>query len=173
MNDRYIKGRWTEITFLQTARDTHGALLQFDQTLAVGAPATVYHRHQRQAERFVVLAGTMGLRLEGTEHTLATGEEATVAAGQAHAMWNAGDMPLVTRIELTPALDSETFFRTIVALERDGILPRQGSPNPLRMALILPTYGVELAALPGPIQRALFVPLALLGRLCGFRSAYL
>ncbi|NJM05797.1 cupin domain-containing protein [Candidatus Gracilibacteria bacterium] len=173
MSDPTIKGRWTAITFLQTARDTDGTLLQFDQTLEVGAPATVYHRHQRQAERFVVLAGAMGLRLEGAEYTLGPGEEATVSAGQAHAMWNAGDTTLVTRIELTPALASETFFRTIIALERDGKFPRQGAPNPLRMALILPAYEVELAALSRPLQYVLFAPLAVLGRLLGFRASYL
>jgi hypothetical protein len=87
-------------------------------------------------------------------------------------MWNAGEDELHQLIELRPALRSETFFETIVGLEREGKLPEKGTPNLLQMALVLLAYDNPLAAPPRPIQTVLFAILAALGRLVGYRSWY-
>ena len=47
------------IVFLKTARDTNGALLQFDDYLKVGGNGPVEHIHTRQEERLDVVSGIM------------------------------------------------------------------------------------------------------------------
>ncbi len=168
-SDTTITGRWTSIRFLQRAADTGGELLAFEQTLDPGSPPTPEHLHPRQSERFVVERGVMGARLEGREVRLGVGEEITVPAGARHAMWNAGDEPLVTRIELRPALRMEVFFEAIVTLERDGALPRSGPPNLLRVAPVLLAHENWLAGPPIWLQRGLFGALAAVARLLARR----
>ncbi len=167
-----IEGPRTKILFRQTARDTDGALLQFEQWVQPNTPATPAHIHPRQTEYFRVLSGTMGVRAGNHTQTLVAGEDISVPLGTPHAMWNAGDEPLHQLIELRPALHMETFFETIVGLERDGKLPVHRMPNLLQMALILRAYDNPLASPPLVIQHIMFGGLAELGRLLGYRSWY-
>lgn len=164
-NDSTISGRWTHIRFVQRAADTGGALLAFVQTLDPDSPPTPEHLHPRQTERFVVEQGVMGARLNGREVRLGVGEEITIPAGARHAMWNAGEEALVTRIELRPALQMEAFFESIVALEREGALPRSGPPNLLRVAPVLLAHENWLAGPPIWLQRISFGALAAVARL--------
>jgi len=48
------------------------------------------HRHARQEEVYLVLEGTLTLLVEGTEHTLASGELARVAPSVRRQLVNAG-----------------------------------------------------------------------------------
>ena len=69
----------------------------------------------------------------------------------------------------------ETFFETIFGLQRDGKFPVEGEkrpPNLFQGALIVTGYENYLARPPVPIQKALFPPLAFLGRLLGYRASY-
>jgi len=47
------------------------------------------HVHPRISERFIVISGTLGVRLDGIERRLGAGEEATARPGVAHDWWNA------------------------------------------------------------------------------------
>lgn len=164
-HDDAISGRWTHIRFVQRAADTGGEVLAFVQTLDPDSPPTPAHLHPRQTERFIVEQGVMGARLNGREVRLGVGEEITIPAGARHAMWNAGDEALVTRIELRPALQMEAFFEAIVALEREGALPRSGPPNLLRVAPVLLAHENWLAGPPIWLQRIGFNALAAVARL--------
>ena len=112
------------------------------------------------------------MRVNGQESILEAGAEVIVPPNTPHAMWNACEDVLHQVIELRPALRSETFFETIVGLERDGKLPEKGMPNLLQMSLVLRAYDNPLAAPPQLIQGVLFSILAALGRLLGYRSWY-
>jgi hypothetical protein len=114
----------------------------------------------------------MGVRVKGVTQILGAGSEVTVPRNTPHAMWNAGEDVLHQEIELRPALTSETFFETIVGLERDGKLPEKRPPNLLQMALVLQTYDNPLAAIPLPLQNILFGAMAALGRLLGYHAWY-
>jgi mannose-6-phosphate isomerase-like protein (cupin superfamily) len=172
---KVIESPTTRLIFERTAADTNGELLRFEQFVRGGTPEVAEHYHPRQEERFVVISGTMGLRAAGSERILGPGEEIVVPPGTPHTFWNAGEEELHQLVELRPALKHEVFFETVFGLQRDGRFPVEGErrpPTPLQGALIVVEYGNYLAKPPIPVQKALFRPLALLGRLLGYRASY-
>ena len=76
--------------------------------------------------------------------------------------------------EFRAALRTELFFETFFGLATDGKTNRKGLPNPLRLAVMMREYEAELhLARPSvKVQRALFGPLAALGRALGYRGWY-
>ena len=66
------------------------------------------------------------------------------------------------------------FFETFFGLAMDGKTNSKGLPNLLSMAVIMQEYAEEmrLARPPARVQRALFAPLAILGRRLGYRGWY-
>jgi len=66
------------------------------------------------------------------------------------------------------------FFETFFGLAKDGKTNRKGLPNPLQLAVLMREYEDELRlARPSHmVQRALFRPLAGLGRVLGYRGWY-
>jgi hypothetical protein len=76
--------------------------------------------------------------------------------------------------EFRPALRTEVFFETFFGLASDGKTNRKGLPNPLRLAVLMREFEDELhLARPSvKLQRALFGPLAALGRVLGYRGWY-
>ena len=51
------------------------------------------HRHTREDEHSIVLAGEIGFRSDDSEVVLGPGGYITKPRGQMHAMWNAGSEP--------------------------------------------------------------------------------
>ncbi len=162
----------TRLVFEKTTKDTGGKLLRFRQFVRAGHAPVPAHIHGSQEERFVVLSGRMGVRSGGQERILEAGEEIVVPAGTPHTFWNASAEVLHHVVELRPALDSERFFETVFGLRRDGKLVEGKTPNPLMMAPVVVEYENWLAGPPVILQRLLFPPLALLGRLLGYRASY-
>lgn len=171
---KVIESPDTRLVFLKTAKDTDGRLLSFEQFVRADHAPVPVHVHARQEERFVVLSGRMGVKSGGLERVLEAGEEAVVPAGIPHTFWNAsrGGEVLHHTVELRPALRSEEFFETVFGLQRDGKLVEGKIPNPLMMAPVVVEYENWLAGPPVVLQKLLFPPLALLGRLLGYRASY-
>jgi quercetin dioxygenase-like cupin family protein len=161
--------------FRETARDTGGDLLQVDW---IGNPRWTTgpdHVHPRQEERFEVLSGSLGLRVDGSEAVHGRGDVVVVAAGSPHAAWTAGDDGMHVLVEFRPALRTEIAFETLAGLARDGKTARAGIPkNPLRLALVLRHFEDEIYFVRPPlaVQRVVFGTLAALGRMIGFRAEY-
>ena len=162
------------LVWRKVARDTGGELLQADLYVAPGGFVAAEHVHPMQEERFEVLAGVLRLHIDGKEKTMRTGEIEVVPAGRPHVWWNGGQEELHVLGEFRPALRTEMFFETYFGWAKDGKTNRKGLPNPLRLAVLMDAYQVELrlARPPFAIQRALFGPLAMLGRLLGYRAWY-
>ena len=160
------------IVFRQTARDTGGALLQFDDYQAVGAPGPVEHLHLRQAERLTVVSGSMLVRVGGQERRLIAGEAVDIPPGVPHRWRNVGTDELHVLTDFRPALDLERFFELIFGLARDGKTDATGTPRFLQIAAMSPAYGIYLPAPPLPLQRALFALLGPIARLRGYRPWY-
>jgi quercetin dioxygenase-like cupin family protein len=167
------------LTFLRTAADTAGELLEVELAFAPGGFVPAMHVHPRQEERFEVLAGNPRFRIGTSEQTGSPGDTLVAASGTPHRFWNDGPDEARVRIELRPALRMEEVLEENARLGRAGKLNRKGLPSPLRGALLTREYAAELAPaadpeillsrLPPRLLRSLLVPLAALARLLGYR----
>jgi quercetin dioxygenase-like cupin family protein len=164
------------ITWVETAGSTSGELLAFDLQLRPGAAVAAEHRHVKQEERFTVRSGKIGLEIEGEVRELLPGDdEVSVAAGVPHRWWNRGENEALVRVELRPALDTETFFESFFGLARDGKTNDKGIPGLLQIAVAFRDLGDSCPSLTKPpprIQRLVFAALAPLGRMAGRRAVY-
>lgn len=97
------------ITFLQTAADTGGELLELETTFAGTGGKPPMHRHPGQAERYEVLDGELHVRLGRRRRTLRAGEVLGVPAGTPHALHGTAR----ARWEVRPALQTEAFLTAV------------------------------------------------------------
>jgi quercetin dioxygenase-like cupin family protein len=161
--------------FRKTSRDTGGELLQVDWIGSPGWTTGPDHVHRRQDERFEVLSGKLGLRVEGVERVLGEGEVLVAPAGYAHAGWNAGDDEVHALVDFRPALRTETAFETLAGLAVDEKTNGAGAPNnPLRLAPVLREYEDEIYFVWPPlfVQKVIFGVLAKVARLLGYQTVY-
>jgi len=162
------------IVWRQVARDTGGALLQADLFAMPHASPAAAHVHPRQEERFEVVAGVLKVSIDGVETTLGPGDVAVVPPGTPHTWWNVNDAEAHIVADIRPALRSEMFFETLFGLAADGKTDQRGLPRPLQLATLVTEFSdeVRLARPPAFVQRLMFVPLAAVGRLRGYRGWY-
>jgi quercetin dioxygenase-like cupin family protein len=146
-------------------------------TVKPGGAVAGEHFHPRVQERFQVVSGTLGTRLDGVEGTLAAGEAATVPAGMPHDWWNAGDVDASVLVELSP-LDAgprfEAMIGTLFGLANAGKTNAKGLPNPFQLALVGREFAdvIRFTKPPAPVQGMLFGLLGAIGRLRGYRAVY-
>ena len=76
---------------------------------------TPAHRHTREDEHSIVIAGKIGFRSDDTEVVLGAGGYITKPRGEMHAMWNAGNEPGRIIEVITPG-GFENYFRELGAL---------------------------------------------------------
>jgi len=161
--------------FRETAQTTSGELLLVDWIGDPGWTTGPDHLHPFQVERFEVLSGELGLRVAGVESGHGPGDAIVVPASVPHAAWNAGDGAVHVLVEFRPALRTEIAFESLAGLARDGMTTGAGVPrNPLRLALVLREFEDEILFVRPPlaVQKAILGPLAMLGRLLGFRAEH-
>jgi len=161
--------------FRQTAEETNGELLQVDWIAAGPWTTGPDHIHPLQDERFEVVSGRLGLRVNGVEHVLEPGDVVVAQAGAPHAAWNAGSEEVHALVDFRPALRTETAFETLAGLAQDGMTTSAGAPkNPFRLALVLRHFEDEiyLARPPLAVQHVLLGAVAAVGRLLGYRPEY-
>jgi quercetin dioxygenase-like cupin family protein len=162
--------------FRKTTRETDGELLQVDWIGEPGWTTGPDHIHPRQEERFEVISGKLGLRVDGVERIHGAGEVIVAAEGSAHAAWNASsDDEVHVLVDFRPALRTERAFETLARLARDRKTNKAGAPrNPLLLALILHHFEEEIYFVRPPlaVQRMIFGALAKVARLLGYRAEY-
>jgi mannose-6-phosphate isomerase-like protein (cupin superfamily) len=162
------------ITFLQTARDTAGEVLEFELELTPDGHVPGAHVHPAQEERFHVVEGTMKFRRGLRRVVASAGETVVVPAGTVHRFANAGEGVARCRVEVVPALDMEHLLETTVELALEGNVTRTGMPRPLHLALFVQRFRREVRAPfpPAWMVRALMAPLAALARRRGHDERY-
>jgi len=160
------------VIFRVTAQEANGAFLEFDDFLLAGYISPPEHLHPRQQERFEVILGALGVRIDGREEVLRAGERVAVPPDTPHTIWNAGEGETHLRVTFQPALQTEAFFETMFALARDGKTDRQGKPSILQFAAGASAYGMYPTRPPIPLQKALLAVLGPLARLLGYRPHY-
>lgn len=162
------------VTFLRTAGDTGGELVEIEVAIDPDGAVAAAHVHPYQSERFEVLEGTLEFR-RGREKVVAgPGAVVTVPAGAVHSFRNAGETTARFRCEVRPALQFERFLQTMFGLAAAGRTNKKGMPSPLRLAVIANAHfdDVRLPYVPAPLQKAALVSGAAFGRLAGMRPTY-
>jgi quercetin dioxygenase-like cupin family protein len=155
------------ITFLQTARDTGGKLVELGFAVAPGGAPPAAHVHPRQTETFAVSQGRCRVSVDGVQRELGPGEVVSVPPGASHTWAAVSELQMTVTLE--PALRADEFFEDLFALANAGRVNRQGLPTPLHFAVLLDDYR-DLVYLSGPpvgLQKAATAILAKLGRALG------
>ncbi|GAA1552149.1 cupin domain-containing protein [Kribbella lupini] len=88
-----------------------GEVAIVEHPFAVGT-ITAPHRHTREDEHSIVVAGEIGFRSDDSEVVLGPGGYITKPRGQLHAMWNAGSTPGRIIEVITPG-GFENYFRDL------------------------------------------------------------
>lgn len=133
------------------------------------------HVHPRIRERFRVISGELGLRLDGRESTLTAGQEAVAEPGVPHDWWNAGSGVADVLVEISPPDPRfEQMIATLFGLANAGRTNAKGLPDPLQLALIGQEFAdvIRFTRPPAAVQKLAFAVLGALGRARGKRGVY-
>jgi len=132
------------------------------------------HFHRSITERFKVLAGTLGVRIDGLEQTLGPGEEVTVWPGIVHDWWNAGEEEAQVIVEVDPGRRFELMISTLFGLANDGLTNDKGMPHLLQLSVIAQEFRdvVEFVRPPRLVQRVVCGLLAPIAKALGYRPSY-
>ena len=103
------------VTFLRTAADTGGELLELELVWPRAGQRAPAHLHPEMEERYEVLSGQAAFRVGGTERSAGPGEVVTVPPGTTHLAWNPTDEPVRLKVEFRPALRWEEFVVRLFA----------------------------------------------------------
>ncbi len=162
------------IVFHRTTADTNGEVLEYEMTLRPAGFLAQNHLHPKQEERHEVVEGEVAITVAGEARVLRAGDVEVVPPATPHRLRTVSDEPVRLRMESRPALNSERLIETFVALARDGKVNEKGFPSLLQLAVILREFEDEGYTVRPPlgVQRAIFGPLAALGRRRGYRGTY-
>ena len=154
--------------------ETNGELLVSDLRVRVGGAAMGEHVHPTIDERFTVVSGKIGYRLDGREGIAEAGETLDLPRGIPHDWWNAGDEEARVIVQIRTGARFVQMAVTTFGLAQEGKTNSKGMPNPLQLALISSEFAdvVQFTSPPLWVQRlffGLFVPLA---RLLGYKAIY-
>jgi quercetin dioxygenase-like cupin family protein len=133
------------------------------------------HIHPHMQERFQVVAGSLGARIDGKDRTLAPGDDVTIAAGIPHDWWNDGAVDASVLVETTPA-DGRfvEMLATMFGLANDGKTNAKGMPNLLQLAMIGREFSdvIQFTRPPAPVQKVMFGLLGSVGQMRGYKGVY-
>src|SRR5436305_9167242 len=114
------------ITFVKTAADTNGELLELELLWPLPGRRAPEHVHPEMEERYEILTGTAAFRIGGEERTAGPGETVTVPPGSRHLAWNPTQEEVRLKVEFRPALRWEEFVvRLFAGNERVADLMRE------------------------------------------------
>jgi quercetin dioxygenase-like cupin family protein len=162
------------ITFIKTAADTDGELLEFDIELTPDGAVPGMHVHPTQEERFEITSGTVRFRKGLKKVEAAAGDVVVVEPGKIHKFENVGEEGAAMRVQVRPALEMERLLETTVALAEEGKVTKKGMPRPLELALFVREFKDEVRGpgSPGWVQRASLAPLAFIAKRRGSAERY-
>lgn len=159
------------IRFLQTAKDTAGALLEMESTFQPNSVEPIPHYHPYQEEFFEIMSGELHVRLANGLKVLKAGDKLHIPPNTIHSMWNAAAETALVNWKVKPAMDTEYLLETGIGLANDGKVNEKGMPNLLQSILIAYRFNKEYRpAKPAfIILRLAFLLLVPLAYLLGYR----
>ena len=154
--------------------DSGGELLEVDAFVQPGGAVTGEHVHPAIEERFTVVRGRVGFRIDGRESIAQLGRPLHVPPGVAHDWWNAGEEEAHIKVEIRPGERFEEMAVNLFGLARDGKTNSRGMPNLLQAAIFAREFSDVLYFTKPPllVQRLLFGTLAAIARVLGYRGSY-
>lgn len=135
------------VTFVRTAADTGGELLELELVWPRPGSRAPEHVHPEAEERYEVLSGRAAFRVGADEREAGAGEVVTVPPGTPHLAWNPTQDEVRLKVEFRPALRWEDFVERLFA-----ITPARGPANRAKLAELLREFRREIA--PPPPRRA-------------------
>jgi quercetin dioxygenase-like cupin family protein len=162
------------IRFLQTSCDTEGQLLEMESSFAPYSTEPLPHYHPKQHETFMVLEGSIRVRLNGKVWELKAGDRLEIPAKTAHSMWNPYGTKALVNWKVEPALSTEYLLETGMGLAIQGKVNKKGRPSFLQSALLAKKYKnvYRLANPPYALQKLVFNALAPMAKLKGYKAVY-
>lgn len=153
--------------------ETDGQLLVVDTFVHPGGAVTGEHVHPAIDERFTVVRGRIGFRIDGREAIAEPGKQLHVPPGVAHDWWNAGDTEALIQVEIRPAARFEEMIANLFGLAQDGKTNAKGMPNFLQLVVLAKEFEdvIYFTHPPRIVQRLLFGVLAPVARLLGYRGS--
>ena len=121
--------------YLIDSSDSGGVIAVVEHLLAPRTLAAPIHRHSREDEYSLVLAGRLGVFEQGDEIVSVPGELVFKPRGRWHTFWNAGDEPLRV-LELIAPGGIEQLFRQ---LAEPG-----GEYDPATLPALAAEYGCDV-----------------------------
>lgn len=109
------------VTFVRTACDTGGELLEMEDVWVRADHATAPHVHPGMEERWEVLGGRVGFIVGDRELTADPGDVVVAPAGMTHHAWNLSSGPARLRIQMRPALRWEEVVRRLFSVSEPDI----------------------------------------------------
>ena len=158
------------LVFHRTDEETGGESVLVETIVRPHGFVAAAHVHPFQTERFEILEGLLGLKLDGSELVAEPGEVVTVPPATPHRFWNAGEIEARFLAEVRPALQFESLIETMFTLAAEGKTNSKGLPNPLRLAVIAKAHfdTVRLPFPPVVLQRAALAVGVPLGKLLDY-----
>lgn len=173
MNARKIANPVTgqSIEFIKTSAETGGNLLELHSTYLSKSIEPVAHYHPAQNEHFKVKEGKLNIRFADGVIILGKDEEITIPAGKVHSMWNDTNEKTVVNWKISPALNSESFFREAFSYAEQGKVNSKGVPGLLQVSLMIPRYSTEIVLAKPPlfIQKFIFGLLRPIAMVLGYK----
>jgi quercetin dioxygenase-like cupin family protein len=131
------------VTFLRTAAQTGGELLELELVWPRAGARAPEHVHPEMEERYEVLEGTAAFRIGGDERSGGPGDVITVPPGTPHLAWNPTAGQVRLRVEFRPALRWEDFVERLFAL-----MPASGAPDREALGALMREFRREIAPTP-------------------------
>jgi quercetin dioxygenase-like cupin family protein len=171
----YNKITGERILIVTGTEDNAEGDLVADLYIAPGGAVVGEHVHPNIEERFTVLSGKVGFRINGVEQIAPLNTELVVTPGIAHDWWNAGDEEAYVRVEIRPGVRFELMAQNLFGLANDGKTNAKGMPNPLQLAIFGREFQDVLYFTSPPrwVQKLMFAVLAPVARLAGYQGTYL
>lgn len=160
-----------QITFLETAHETDGALLRFETVSPTGRRGPPLHVHEATQERFEVLSGKLGVVIgrQRDRHVLGPGQSLVVLPGTPHTFYNAGAAPVRSITEMRPADGFANALETLYGLASEAEHRKRGAfANMWRLAIITQQTESWFVGPPIGVQKVVFNVLATIARRLGY-----
>lgn len=118
------------VTFIQTSRETNGAVSDLEITLAPGG-GNPLHYHTTYTELFTAVEGELKLELKNKKIIcLSPGQSYLVKEGEVHRFFNSGATDIRFRNEVRPGHEGfENTLRILHGLASDGLYRSNGIPR--------------------------------------------